>query len=245
MKGSWRMARVAGVDINLHWSFSLVILWVLLHGAMGRRELANIVFILAAVLLLFACVMLHELGHALVARWLRVEVHSITLLPIGGLARIQAVPEQPLYELLITAAGPLANLALVAALLPLFFVLNERLLLLGFIASPATTMDMVMQSAFQEGAWAGLMVFLLLANSTLFVFNLIPAFPMDGGRILRAVLALFLSPVAATQIAIAVGQIIGLLLVVGAVWLRHPGLLIVAVFVLLTGNPPRLRRSQT
>jgi Zn-dependent protease len=229
MKGSWRMARVAGVDINLHWSFSLVILWVLLHGAMGRRELANIVFILAAVLLLFACVMLHELGHALMARWLRVEVQSITLLPIGGLARIQAVPEQPLYELLITAAGPLANLALVAALLPLFFVLDERLLLLDFIASPATIMDMVMQSAFQEGAWAGLMVFLLLANSTLFFFNLIPAFPMDGGRILRAVLALGLSPAAATQIAIAVGQIIGLLLVVGAVWLRNPGLLLVAV----------------
>lgn len=241
MKGAWRLARIAGVDINVHWSFSLVILWILAQGILDQKELPNILFILMAVLLLFVCVMLHELGHAVAALWLRVEVKSITLLPIGGLARIQAVPERPVYEMLITGAGPLTNLVIALLLVPPYLLLNQQPLFSDLFTSPGTLLEATLHSSSQEPA-VGLMLFLLLANGILFVFNLIPAFPMDGGRILRAVLALFLSGRAATRIAIAVGQLIGLALILSAFWLRSPVLLLVALVIFLAGLPFRFNR---
>ena len=241
MRGAWRLARIAGVDINVHWSFSLVILWILAQGILDQKELPNILFILMAVLLLFVCVMLHELGHAVAALWLRVEVKSITLLPIGGLVRIQAVPERPVYELVITGAGPLTNLAIALLLVPPYLLLNQQPLFTSLLTSPGTLLEATLHSSSQEPA-IGLMLFLLLANGILFVFNLIPAFPMDGGRILRAVLALFLSGPTATRIAIVAGQLIGLALILAAFWLMSPILLLVAVLILFAGLPFRFDR---
>lgn len=241
MKGAWRLARIAGVDINVHWSFSLVIFWILAQGILDQKELPNILFILMAVLLLFVCVMLHELGHAVAALWLRVEVKSITLLPIGGLARIQAVPERPVYELLITGAGPLTNLVIALLLAPPYLLLNQQPLLASLLTSPGTLLEATLHSSSQEPA-VGLMLFLLLANGILFGFNLIPAFPMDGGRILRAVLALLFSARTATRIAITVGRLIGLALLLSGFWLRSPVLLLVAILIFLAGLPFRFNQ---
>ena len=112
VKGYWRIAKVAGVDINIHWSFSVIILWMVWQGLFGRRELPGVIFISATLLLLFCCVALHELGHALMARRLDVVVKNIIILPVGGLAQVQSLPDKPLHDLLIAAAGPLVNLAL-------------------------------------------------------------------------------------------------------------------------------------
>ncbi len=246
MKSSWRIARFAGVDINVHWSFSLVILAVALQGAAAQKELLNIALILVALLLLFGCVVLHELGHALMALWLRVEVRSITLLPVGGLAQIQAVPGKPGYEFLITAAGPLANLILALAVVPLLVTRDERLFL-AFLTSPQGMMETIFYTPFASGIGTGLLIFLLLTNVILFVFNLIPAFPMDGGRMLRAGLALFLSYGRATQIAVGIGQLLALLLLLGAFWFPSPALLFMGLFVFVAGRPaafkPRPRRE--
>jgi stage IV sporulation protein FB len=111
------------------------------------------------------------------------------------------------------------------------------------MASPGTVLDAVMQSFFQQGALLGLIIFLLLSNSILFVFNLIPAFPMDGGRILRAILALFLPYSYATRIAVGLGQSIAILLILGAIYFRNPGLFFVAIFVFIAGRPLRFNPS--
>ena len=99
VRGSWRIAKVAGVDVNIHWSFSFIILWLVWQGIFGRRELPGVLFISATLLLLFGCVALHELGHAVMARRLNVMVKNIIILPIGGLAQVQSLPEKPLYDL--------------------------------------------------------------------------------------------------------------------------------------------------
>lgn len=235
------MARLAGVNINVHWSFSFIIVWVVLQGAFSHGKIDGIIFALVAVLLLFGCVTLHELGHALIAQYLNVPVKNIILLPIGGLAQMQSLPEKPFHEILIAGAGPLVNLSIAVSLVPVALVFSEEPLLLGLLTSPGTVLSAVMQAFFQEGALLGLIIFLLLSNVILFVFNLIPAFPMDGGRILRAILALFLSYPRATQIALTVGHAIALLLVLGAFHWKNPGLLFVAVFVFIAGRPIRMK----
>jgi Zn-dependent protease len=241
MKGSWRMARLAGVDINIHWSFSFLLLWIILQGALSHGKIEAIIFALVAVLLLFGCVTLHELGHALTALQLNVPVKNIILLPIGGLAQMHALPDKPFHEMLIAGAGPLVNLSLAAGLAPVALLFSEEALLRGFLDAPGTVLEAVMQSFFQQGAVLGLIIFLLLSNLILFVFNLIPAFPMDGGRILRATLALFLSYARATKIAMIIGQTIALLLVLSAFYLKIPGLFFVALFVFIAGRPIQVR----
>lgn len=239
------MARLAGVDINVHWSFSFVIVWVVLQGAFSHGNVEAIMLALVAVVLLFGCVTLHELGHALIALRFNVPVKNIILLPIGGLAQMQALPEKPLHEMLIAGAGPLVNLSIAVGLVPLAFVFSEEALVLGFIDSPRTVIQAVMQSFFQEGAVLGLIIFLLLANIILFVFNLIPAFPLDGGRILRATLALFLSHAHATRIALTVGHTIAILLILCSFYYRNLGLLFIAIFVFIAGRPLRVRRAES
>jgi len=245
MKGSWRLARLAGVDINVHWSFSFLLVWIILQGALSRGNIEAIIFALVAVLLLFGCVTLHELGHALTALRLNVPVKNIILLPIGGLAQMHALPEKPFHEMLIAGAGPLVNLSIAVGLVPVALLFSEEALLLGFLESPGTVLEAVMQSFFQQGAVLGLIIFLLLSNIILFVFNLIPAFPMDGGRILRAVLALFLSYPRATKIAMVIGHTIALLLVLCAYYLKNPGLFFVALFVFIAGRPIQIRPVQS
>jgi Zn-dependent protease len=160
----------------------------------------------------FACIALHELGHSVVAQQLGVQVKSITLLPIGGVAALRNIPENPWHEIAITLAGPMVNAAIAAVLLP-FTGLPSRLFLL--------TMPQNAQ---------GLLLNLAQANITLFLFNFIPAFPMDGGRLLRAILALVLSYRRATAIAATVGQGLAILFILAGLkfsfWLVIIGMFI-------------------
>ncbi len=240
MKGSWRLACLAGININVHWSFSFVILWVILQGIFGYGDLETTLFGLIAVLLLFGCVILHELGHALMALRLNIVVKNIILLPIGGLAQMQTLPQHPLHELLIAGAGPLVNLALVFVLIPLAFIFTEETLLLQVMTSPDVMIEALMRSFFRQGALIGLIIFLLLTNIILFVFNLIPALPMDGGRILRAVLALVMPYPRATKVALVVGQLTAMLVVFLALYFKSPGLFLVAIFVFIAGRPMKV-----
>ena len=239
MKYSWRLARLRGININIHWSFSFVILWVLVQGYIDRRPLDSILLILAGVLLVFGCIMLHELGHALTALSLNVDVKQIVLLPFGGLAQIQTVPERPFHEMLIAAAGPLVNLILVFALLPVLVATGGPALITSIFIAPVAVIDYTIISFFRENNLSGLVLLLIISNAILFAFNLIPAFPMDGGRILRSGLSLFISYKRATRLSMVFGIAIALTLIVLALRQGRFGLAVVGLFIIFAARPMR------
>ena len=161
MRLAWKLGRVAGIDVYIHATFFLVFLFL---PRLGRGPVEAALLICAV----FGCVLLHELGHALAARRFGIRTVDITLYPIGGVARLERMPRAPGAELVIALAGPAVNFAIAAAIGTLFFA---SALLLGIAWS--------LESFLGE---------LLVVNLGLGLFNLIPAFPMDGGRVLRAAL---------------------------------------------------------
>ncbi|MCA1996459.1 MAG: site-2 protease family protein [Armatimonadetes bacterium] len=203
---SIRLATVRGIPIRLHFSFLLLIVWI---GIVSRGQATAVVNILA----LFGCVLLHELGHALTAQKFGIRIKDITLYPVGGVAMLVDRPK-PKQEFWITLAGPSVNvvIALAAAV---------ALALQG--ARPET-----LQSAFEAGAF---LPYLLVANVMLAVFNMIPAFPMDGGRILRSVLAMTMPHAKATRIAGTIGQGLAILFGFLGLFTGQIVLMIIAFFV--------------
>lgn len=214
MKWSWRVGRLFGVDVFVHATFFILLVWVFLgqyqREGNARGALGGVLFLLAV----FAIVVLHELGHALAARRFGIKTKDITLLPIGGVARLERMPDKPVQELWVALAGPAVNVVLAAALAAYLQLTGGALWL----------------SAESQLAGGGLATKLLWVNVSLALFNLLPAFPMDGGRALRALLALRGNYVQATQRAAAIGQ--GLALLLG-LWglLTSPLLVFVALFV--------------
>jgi Zn-dependent protease/CBS domain-containing protein len=194
MGGSFKIGRAFGIDVRVHWTFLLLLAFFGFTAYRQSERLASALVTVGIIVALFVCVLLHEYGHSLVAQRLGIEIVDITLLPIGGLARLKSLPEKPWDEVEIAIAGPLVNVVLA----PIFF--GTALLLGGSLTTPPNILGGV-QSAGQ------VFVYLGYINVALVVFNLIPAFPMDGGRVLRGLLATRLGPVRATDISSAVGQI--------------------------------------
>jgi Zn-dependent protease/predicted transcriptional regulator len=212
MKSSWKICTLFGVAIRLHATFPLLLLWVAAIDFAGGGDWQSMAVGVAFTLAIFGAVALHEMGHALVARKFGVRTRNITLFPIGGVARLERIPRRPAHELWISLAGPAVNAAL--AILLFSIVAAQRGL-------AETEVRMMEQGFLARLAWA---------NVALAVFNLLPAFPMDGGRVLRAILALQLEPVRATDIAVFVGKALALLLgIVGVA--TNPILVMIAVFV--------------
>lgn len=202
MIGSIRIGKISGISIEIHATFLLTILWAAWQGARAFGSLVGALYGCLSILLLFGCVFLHELGHSLQARAFGIGVRRITLLPIGGLARLEASRYAPSREFFITLAGPAVNLVLAAiTVLAVAFTNPDPVLYAIRVWSPLARPSLNSS-----------LVLLLLANLSLFAFNMIPAFPMDGGRILRSLLAMVISYPAATRIATALGQLIGLAL---------------------------------
>jgi Zn-dependent protease len=229
MSWSFKLLTIRGIPIRIHASFLLVLVAAVVSGLMnGGDWLRSSAFMLVLVLLLFACVALHELGHSLVAQQYGVQVRDITLWPIGGVARISRLPAKPYQEFLITAAGPATNLALALLFgaLALTWIGPDQVLRLA--ASPRMLNRFLASQAVQP-----LVLLLAINNLTLALFNLIPAFPMDGGRLLRSILALFLSFRRATLFAALLGQ--ALAIVMAAVGLLNGNFLLglVGVFVFI------------
>jgi Zn-dependent protease/CBS domain-containing protein len=180
MKWSLKLGRIAGIDVQIHLTFLILLAWVGIAYGLG-----GLVFIVS----LFAIVVLHEYGHALTARRFGIRTRDITLLPIGGVARLERMPEEPKQELLVAVAGPAVNVALA--------------IVLAFFLAPAEIRSSITDFRLAGGSFLGK---LLAVNVSLAVFNLIPAFPMDGGRVLRALLAMKMEYVTATNVAATVGQ---------------------------------------
>jgi Zn-dependent protease/CBS domain-containing protein len=215
MSWSFPIGRLFGSELRVHATFFLLLLWIGASAfASGGLEaaLVNLAFIIA----LFACVVAHEFGHALMARRFGIATPDITLLPIGGLARLERMPEKPAQEIAVALAGPAVNVVIWAVLVGVFRVQTDPSVLLE-IENPA------------EGFWGRLAI----VNLFLVLFNMLPAFPMDGGRVFRALLAMRLSRVAATRAAALAGQVMAFLFGFLGLMSGNPLLILVAIFVFL------------
>jgi len=213
MKWSWKLGTFAGIDVFIHATFLLIIGWVGFSYWQQTGTLAGTLEGILFTLLLFSCVVLHEYGHALTARRYGIKTRDITLYPIGGVARLERMPDKPIQELWVALAGPAVNV-FIAAILFGWLLLSNTL-------EPLANLSVTSGSLIER---------LMLVNLSLVLFNLIPAFPMDGGRVLRALLALRLEYTRATQIAASIGQ--GMALVLGFIGLfSNPFLLFIAFFV--------------
>ena len=213
MKWSWKIARIAGIDVTIHATFLLIIAWVGYTYWMQTRTVAGTLEGIAFLLLLFLSVVLHEFGHALTARRYGIKTRDITLLPIGGVARLERMPDKPIQEFWVALAGPAVNVVIAAVLFIYLFATNTL--------APITGLTMTGGSFVER---------LMTVNLFLAGFNLIPAFPMDGGRVLRALLAMRLEYTRATQIAAGIGQ--GMALLFGLIGLfSNPFLVFIALFV--------------
>ena len=213
MKWSWKIGTFAGIAVNVHATFVLLLGWIALTHWMQYQSLIPTLTGVAFILALFLCMVLHEYGHALAARTFGIATKDITLLPIGGLARLERIPDKPNQELWVALAGPAVNVV-IAALLAAYLSLTGHF-------------QPVQHIGLTHGMFLERVMF---ANLFLVGFNMIPAFPMDGGRVLRALLAKRMEYARATRIAAGVGQ--GLAFVFGFLGLfTNPFLVFIAFFV--------------
>ncbi len=213
MKWSWKIGSFRGIGVYVHATFLLLIGWLVLAHWLADQSWPAVLSGILFILVLFTFVVLHEFGHALTAQRFGIRTRDITLYPIGGVASLERMPDVPLHELWVALAGPFVSLAL-AAIFFAWLVATRSL-------APVTTLVSTSSLSVQN---------LMMVNLLLAGFNLIPAFPMDGGRVLRALLALKLEYTRATQIAATVGQ--GLAFLFGFVGLFYdPFLLFIALFV--------------
>lgn len=227
MMKSLTVARVHGIDVRLHPTIALVFLWVVIDWRrLGAGQgAAAVIFTLVLVLLVFGCVLIHELGHAFMARQLGVRVHDVSLSAVGGVARIEQLPGDARAEMLIALAGPAANLALATALTPV-------VLLAGVVRGYASLEEYAL-TVFNPSL-AGLFTTLLYANVLIILFNMLPAFPMDGGRVFRAALSPVVGRDAATRIAVIVGEVFAAaLLVFSLVVIQSIILALLALFIMV------------
>jgi Zn-dependent protease/CBS domain-containing protein len=214
MKRSLKIGSVYGIGIFLHWTFLLLVAAIFAYYYVQSQSLGAAVSGMGLILAVFLCVILHELGHALTARRFGVPTRSITLYPIGGLARLERIPSEPMKEFWIAIGGPAVNVVIAVVLALLLLVTG------GTFAPDA------LQSPGQH-----LIASLMWINAVLAGFNLLPAFPMDGGRVLRSLLALRQDYAQATQTAANVGQGMAILFgLIGIMWF-NPILLFIALFV--------------
>ena len=217
MNWSWRVARIGGTEVKLHFTFVLLIAWLVWQG-FATGGAVGAVAISGALLALFGSVLVHEFGHIRMARRFGIRTPDVLLLPIGGVARLERIPEEPRQELLIALAGPAVTLTIAAVSYAILAAQGQAPALRPADALPDSPL-----------------AFLFDINFVLLLFNLVPAFPMDGGRVLRALLAMRLGLLRATRIAARVGQ--GLAFVFGLVGLfgdpTRPLLLLIAFFVFL------------
>ncbi|WP_420584190.1 site-2 protease family protein [Ruegeria sp.] len=217
MTWSFSLGRILGSELRVHVTFFLLLAWVgfaaFSNGGLPAA-VENLIFVLA----LFACVVAHEFGHALMARRYGIKTPDITLLPIGGLARLERMPEKPMQEVWVALAGPAVNIVI-------------WIILMAFGAGmPFETMAMI------DTTVPSLLNRLAYVNLLLAAFNMIPAFPMDGGRVFRALLCLKMDRVKATRVAATAGQVVAVGLGFLGLSSGNPILVLIAVFVFIAAN---------
>jgi Zn-dependent protease/CBS domain-containing protein len=232
LRGSASLFSFRGIKVYVHWSFLILVAYIAYTGFSEGKDMRAILGELGLVMLVFFCVVLHEFGHALMAQRFGVRTRDITLLPIGGMASLERMPEEPRQEFWITVAGPLVNLVIAG---------------LAFVAMAILGLTTLVSDMFLGATdWTAVLLFLFAANMMLFLFNLIPAFPMDGGRILRSVLSMRMPREKATRIASGVGRFFAIGFVVYGLMDSQPFLALIGVFIFIAaGSEARMVQQQS
>lgn len=221
MKGTLKLGKIAGIGLFIHWTFLILIAFIIYVNYKAGHDLTQMLWSIFFILTIFITVLLHELGHALAAKRYKLQTTDITLLPIGGLARLEKLPEKPSEELVVALAGPMVNIA-IAIITSLF------------VEIPTTSSELISQLSGGINRSTFFLNFYLV-NVWLALFNLIPAFPMDGGRVLRAILSYKLKRHVATKIAARIGQVLALGFIFLGVF-YNPFLVIIGIFVIMAAQ---------
>ncbi|HMQ06275.1 MAG TPA: site-2 protease family protein [Saprospiraceae bacterium] len=224
MKSSLQIGTFFKIPVKVHWSFGFLVLFVFYIGFLNKLTWNETGAFALYVLVLFICVILHEYGHALTARRFGVETKDIILSPIGGIARLENIPEEPAKEMLIALAGPAVNIAL-AIILSLTSVL-----ILGQSVLPSSS-ELSLLVIPRE-----FLSFVIVMNIALFIFNLVPAFPMDGGRVLRSVLAMKWGRYKATKIAHWIGKSIAIIFIMYGIYHGYLMLSLIGLFIYVSAG---------
>lgn len=227
-KGSLNLGTYAGIPLKVHWTFSLI--FILVFGlAFGKKSSAEeVIFVSSLVLVSFFCVVLHEYGHAIMAKRFQVRTIDIILSPVGGLARLERLPSKPIHEFFIAIAGPLVNLSIAIVIAVIL------------LSSPHSVMIDLDASVSNLDTWAAYLSIILYINLMLFLFNLIPAFPMDGGRILRSLLSIRLGKKRSTDIASWIGYTIAVGFIILGFFYSYYTLSVIGVFVMFMARGEKI-----
>ena len=229
----------------MHWTFGLIFLYAMWIGFSNGLTLLDTGWLMLFFMALFTCVLLHEYGHSLTARRYGVQTQDIILTPIGGIARLERMPEKPLQEFLVALAGPMVNVVIALLLFGLGWVLfrDERWEIFKWfmeqqlnLSNSEETVDVISESGIETTGLLFYLPILVATNVALVVFNLIPAFPMDGGRIFRALLAMRIGRVRATKVAAIVGQVIAVLFIGIGLYYGPFTLALIGLFVFTTAR---------
>lgn len=224
MNRSFTLGTFAGIPVKVHWSFSLLILFVVYTAFTEDLNLQRSLIFSAYILVMFLCVVLHEFGHALAAARYGVKTRDIILSPIGGIARLEKLPERPLHEFIIAIAGPAVNVVIALALGLGLISLTDG----GILPQNADITEVPDISDFLRN--------IVVLNIVLFMFNLIPAFPMDGGRVLRSLLSMRLGRRRATNIASVIGRVLAIGFIAFAIMEDQITLALIGVFIFTSAS---------
>lgn len=211
------LLKLAGIDIYIHWTFLILLAFIGVTNWMKTGSMEQVVWSMAFISVLFLCVLLHEMGHSLAARRYGIGTRSITLLPIGGVASLEKIPEDPKQEIVVAFAGPAVNMVIAGTLL--------------LILSLTGKLSELNPEDFTNIQASNFLILLMVVNITLVAFNLLPAFPMDGGRVFRAALSFVVDRVKATKIAANAGKLVALLFIVYGLF-NNPFLILIGIFVI-------------
>jgi Zn-dependent protease len=236
MRGSLKVFTWLGIPVFLHWTFGLIFLYILWHAQSEGLGIAETIWLTVLFMSLFLCVLLHEYGHAIAARRYGVKTRDIVLMPIGGVARLERMPEKPFHEFVVAIAGPAVNVVIAVIL---FVVISFTVeagsfgeMLFSAVQTRNIGQEIATESGYLMSPTVHFFIYLAFTNLMLVIFNMIPAFPMDGGRVFRALLSMWLGRPKATRIAAWLGQVIALILVGAGLWSSDVMLSILGIFVI-------------
>lgn len=234
MRGSFKIFTWLGIPVFFHWTFGLIFLYIIWHAQSEGLGTLETVWLTGLFMALFLCVLLHEYGHAIAARRYGVKTRDIVLMPIGGVARLERMPEKPFQEFVVAIAGPAVNVLIAAVLFTgmVFWVDSSLLEVFSFAIQSDIGEEIMTDSGYLISPVLHFSIKLAITNVALVIFNMIPAFPMDGGRVFRALLSMWLGRPRATKIAAWLGQAIALFLVGVGIWSSDFMLSILGLFVI-------------
>jgi len=224
MKQRLKLGKFRGIPIYVHWTFSLVILYFVYSSVQCGLDAIGVLWVVGFVLTIFTCVVLHELGHSLSARWYGIDTEDITLLPIGGVARLKSMPREPLREIVVAVMGPMVNIVIAIGLLVYFWLTSQNI-----------WPNIIVENCLIVNQ-ANFLHWLFVTNFGLVLFNMIPAFPMDGGRVLRGLLGFGFKRVTATKIASIIGRVCAVGFAAWSFTGGGPVLMLIAFFVYYTAS---------